>query len=373
MATATVTAKDTSSAMDDIMDKLGDDAVILSTSKKNGKVHMTATTDISSNTPKRLKPSQQFSRIFENKMLEKQVYGEHEKPFDLKNDLKVSNGASLEQISAVRKELSEIKSMLTGVVVTEPGNLNSSISCSTALRLRQLGFSAKIVKKLEDSFLAKDYESGRVSFLRSLAKILVPGHAQDIKNSKIIYIIGFAGSGRTTLSAKLAAYFAELSKSENNTITLAQYGTSKSISNDSLRAYGRLLNLKTEFFSENQEIPMIEGSGKMIVDAAENPETILENVLSARKLYGNNRVSVIISLPGGSSKHMVKTIWNSSQELKPSFALTKLDECELSAVEFSELAELNANISVITGTNKILDTIALASENVLTQYLKENC
>ena len=70
MTTTTVTAKDTSSAMDDIMEKLGDDAVILSTMKKNGKVQMTATTDISSNTPRRLKPSQQFASIFENKMNE---------------------------------------------------------------------------------------------------------------------------------------------------------------------------------------------------------------------------------------------------------------------------------------------------------------
>ena len=44
MRTTTVIAKDTSSAMDDIITKLGDDAVILSTKHKDGKVHMTATT-----------------------------------------------------------------------------------------------------------------------------------------------------------------------------------------------------------------------------------------------------------------------------------------------------------------------------------------
>ena len=64
MTTTTVIAKDTSSAMDDIMSKLGDDAVILSTKHKDGKVHMTATTENVSTTPRRLKPSQQFSKIF---------------------------------------------------------------------------------------------------------------------------------------------------------------------------------------------------------------------------------------------------------------------------------------------------------------------
>ena len=45
MKTTTVIANDTSSAMDDIISKLGDDAVILSTKHKDGKVHMTATTE----------------------------------------------------------------------------------------------------------------------------------------------------------------------------------------------------------------------------------------------------------------------------------------------------------------------------------------
>ena len=118
---------------------------------------------------------------------------------------------------------------------------------------------------------------------------------------------------------------------------------------------------------------MIGESNRMIIDVDESHDNIIENVSLSRKLYGNHKVSVIIALPGGSNKNMVKTLWHSYEDLRPSFALTKLDECELSAIEFSELSELNAKISVITGTNKILDTIAIASENVLTQYLKENC
>ena len=54
-------------------------------------------------------------------------------------------------------------------------------------------------------------------------------------------------------------------------------------------------------------------------------------------------------------------------------ALSKLDECEIGPEEFSKLAELNSKIGIITGTNDIVGSLALASENVLTQYLKENC
>ena len=38
--------------------------------------------------------------------------------------------------------------MLSGVVVTEPQNLNDKVASSTALKLRQAGFSSEIVNIL---------------------------------------------------------------------------------------------------------------------------------------------------------------------------------------------------------------------------------
>ena len=52
--------------------------------------------------------------------------------------------------------------MLSGVVVTEPQNLNDNIA-SNITKLRQSGFSPKVVKDLK-KLLGKDFESGRVSF-----------------------------------------------------------------------------------------------------------------------------------------------------------------------------------------------------------------
>ena len=153
-------------AMDDIISKLGDDAVILSTKHKDGKVHMTATTENVSTTPRRLKPSQQFSKIFESRMLNDQFLNQ-DKPLQLEEAFN-DTGASTAQLSALRTEIQEIKNMLSGVVVTEPQNLNDNIASTSALKLRQSGFSPKVVKKLEKSFLRKDFESGRVAFLRSL-------------------------------------------------------------------------------------------------------------------------------------------------------------------------------------------------------------
>ena len=70
----------------------------------------------------------------------------NEKPLELENAFN-NTGASTAQLSALRSEMQEIKNMLSGVVVTEPQNLNDNIASTTALKLRQSGFSPKVVKR----------------------------------------------------------------------------------------------------------------------------------------------------------------------------------------------------------------------------------
>ena len=369
MRTTTVIAKDTSSAMDDIISKLGDDAVILSTKHKDGKVHMTATTENVSTTPKRLKPSQQFSKIFESRMLNDQILNQ-DKPLELEEAYN-DKGASTAQLSALRSEIQELKYMLSGVVVTEPQNLNDNVASSSALRFRQSGFSPKVVKRLEKSFLGKDFENGRVSFLRSLAKTLVPDDIENFKEKQIFYVIGPSGSGKTTLVAKLAALLADTSKS--NSIVLSEINNGNSHISDSLRGYARLLNLKTSIITKSKAPEHELNTQKTIIDVSTNLSQSVESIRSSRKIYGDKNVCVIMTVPGGSSNKLIDSLHKATEQLKPIIALTKLDECEIGSEEFSKLSELDSKIGIITGTNNIVGSLAISSENIITQYLKENC
>ena len=72
MATITVQASDTSTAMEEIALKLGEDAMILSTTKKNGKVIMQASNDAPA-APKQAQPAStsaisDFDRLFADKL-----------------------------------------------------------------------------------------------------------------------------------------------------------------------------------------------------------------------------------------------------------------------------------------------------------------
>ena len=93
----------------------------------------------------------------------------------------------------------------------------------------------------------------------------------------------------------------------------------------------------------------------------------------AKEAVGIRRVQVMLALSGGSSESLIDRLLCQYGDLEPIIALTKLDECETAPQEFSKIAEKNAKIGLFTGTNSILNALATASEDVLAQYLKENC
>ena len=70
MPTITVQAADSATAMDEIWEKLGPDAMIISTSKRNGRIVMEATTE---SAKPAMAPSVEagFSDIFKGQMLAK--------------------------------------------------------------------------------------------------------------------------------------------------------------------------------------------------------------------------------------------------------------------------------------------------------------
>ena len=64
MTTLTIQAADTASAMDEIAERLGEDALILSTTKKDGKVIMRATNGADLPSPPSAKPTSDFAHMY---------------------------------------------------------------------------------------------------------------------------------------------------------------------------------------------------------------------------------------------------------------------------------------------------------------------
>ena len=114
----------------------------------------------------------------------------------------------------------------------------------------------------------------------------------------------------------------------------------------------------------------VRGGGSTSASAA--PEQAVDAITACYRDFGAGKVAVVQALPGGSSATMISHQCAHYFSLDPMIALTKLDECEAMPAELSALAMDGSGIGLLTGTKSIVGGIAIATSQILTQYLREN-
>ena len=381
MATITITANDSSSAMDQIVQKLGPEALIISTKNRGGKVEIKATNEpIVSQSKDNGQYETNFSELIRKRMPRIGNSGKRAvEKFGKRRSGKISkishnfNDSDVHgsEVHDIKSQLHSLRNMLSGMVITDTSGLNDNLGQSSSVQLRQANFSQNIVSQLEQEFTGLPFEEGRVAFMRALAKRLVALETAQALGAHIIFVVGSTGSGKSSLAAKLAAR--ALDKDPSDKIELISLQPSLNISSG-LRTYARLLNLSfspMDLKQFSQSLKLFKR--KLIIEVSCEHDRFLSAFEKAKEAVGIRRVQVMLALSGGSSESLIDRLLCQYGDLEPIIALTKLDECETAPQEFSKIAEKNAKIGLFTGTNSILNALATASEDVLAQYLKENC
>ncbi len=376
MATITVTAKDSTSAMEDVFEQLGEDAYIIETTKKNGKVSMQATND-SLILKENNRPSvKKFSKIFDSKLIDqipapKKAFAEIISTEDILSQ-KSSSSVSKDDFETLRTEILSIRSMLSGLMITNPEGLDFELGHSLPVQLMQSGFSSELIGSFSSNLNELDEEKGRFSFLRSLSRKLVAPFAENVYDARIISLIGGSGSGKTTLAAKIATCCAETAKFQKPVLVSVTETATKST--DDLKAFGRLLNMPVKQVAIGSLSSILKQKDtQFILDISSEAKKTIETLLKASELFSPTEFKIVQTLPGNYNKQMIIHQTSLYDSLEPLVALTKLDECELSPVELSALVSAKAQIALLTGTKSIVGALAIASEAILSQYLKENC
>ena len=174
MTTITVSASDTAQAMDKIVERLGEDAMILETIKRNGRIEMIATNDPDEQPapmPRKDKPAMQSVTGGTTTMMQDTAL-----PHDAATGLNLEIGGATkftdlfdqQKIRAVRSrpadeasaadhlgqrasdalenldmlaELKHIRGMLNGMMITRPEGLDVTLGHAAPVRLHQAGFS----------------------------------------------------------------------------------------------------------------------------------------------------------------------------------------------------------------------------------------
>lgn len=407
MTTITVSASDTAQAMDKIVERLGDDAMILETIKRDGRIEMIATDDsptTSLPSPRAKVPDEAelaFTGVSANR-LSAVDGGRAGMPQPQKvESLDVNIGATtaftdlldqqmVETVKArstadhltdrtantssqmdILEELHDLRSMLNGMMLTRPEGLDVTLGHAAPVRLQQAGFSPQVIHALHHHMVGLDPDDAVDAFMTALADRVIHNHAESVFDAKLVCVVGSSGSGKTTLATKIAAYFKENGISER--ITLASATGQGVGQNEDIKSYARLLNIRSTDFGIGELATAIqETSNRMIVDVDAGSSDALEAILAARQHLGRNRVSVVQAIPGGSSATMISHQCQLFQKLKPLIALTKLDECETRPAELSALALAGSGVGLLTGTTAIVGGIAIATTPILAQYLKAN-
>ena len=389
MTTITVTAGDTAQAMDKIVERLGEDALILETVKRNGRIEMIATDDPedapiplalgrSSDAEEAVQrepldleigSTTAFTDLFDQQMINRVRRREDDNTSAAEN--LVGRAIEASDNLEVLSELRGIRTMLNGMMITHPEGLDVTLGHAAPVRLHQAGFSPKAIQTLHHHMVGLDDVAAVMAFMDALADKVVHPDVDSLFGSRLVLVVGSSGTGKTTLATKIAAYFKEHGISERMTLAAAT-GPGVSV-NEDIKSYARLLNMRSLQFGIGELTTAIqETSNRMIVDINATPADAMEAVRDVIRILGAHKVTVVQAIPGGSSATMISHQCRQYGALSPMIALTKLDECEAMPAELSALALEGSGVGLLTGTKAIVGGIAIATMPILAQYLREN-
>ena len=388
MTTITVTAADTAQAMDKIVERLGDDALILETVKRNGRIEMIATDsveDAATKEPTIVSPhpecgalsglnieigsSTGFTDLFDQQMINTVRNRSNAQTSTV--DHLVGRAIEATDNLDILTELRNIRHMLSGMMITHPDGLDVTLGHAAPVRLHQAGFSSKAIQQLYDYMVGLEGDDAVASFINALAERVVHRDAESVFDSRVVFVIGSSGTGKTTLATKIAAYFKEHGISDRMVLTSA---ASPGVSaNEDIKAYARLLNMRAAQIGIGEvSVAVQETSNRMVIDVNATPEDAITTISEVMKQLGSGKVTVVQAIPGGASSTMISHQCKLYRKLSPMIALTKLDECEAMPAELSALALEGSGVGLLTGTKSIVGGIAIATMPILAQYLQEN-
>ena len=407
-----ITAVDTSLAMDEVEKKLGPDALILSTTRRDGMIEILATNEPDQIDAANLKAKEKAKARLENRLLsEEQIdaanlkakekakarqessiselpYSKNTEKFSELVDAEVSKyenkSDSQEPIGsnepnpsalgdnrseksdlamAFEQKLSELQFLVDGTIAL---GQQRDTSLSINAKMKMLGFSNKtsttLIDKNEPNLELHD-------LMRQFTRQIVQGKSKDFDASQIILVCGAERSGKTLLSKKLAKFLPTHTAAQNSTLILQNNRViADPLSGDlnSLFKSSSDANV-TSLFRKRQDIAL-DGS-RLIVDY-EGPMDLLNSVLMRLEtLEHKPQVSVIYTLEVGKSYDAVRQALEVLQIPNLSVALTKMDLLEVSISELSAVFDLGRKIQFFSGLKTLEDGLDFAKISVVEDFL----
>ena len=407
-----ITAVDTSLAMDEVEKKLGPDALILSTTRRDGMIEILATNEPDQIDAANLKAKEKAKARLENRLLsEEQIdaanlkakekakarqesriselpysnntekfselvdaevskyenKSDNQEPIDYNEPNRSALGDNRSEKSdlamAFEQKLSELQFLVDGTIAL---GQQRDASLSINAKMKMLGFSNRTATTLIDK---NEPNLELHELMRQFTRQIVQGKSKDFDASQIILVCGAERSGKTLLSKKLAKFLPTHTAAQNSTLILQNNRViADPLSGDlnSLFKSSSDANV-TSLFRKRQDIAL-DGS-RLIVDY-EGPMDLLNSVLMRLEaLEHKPQVSVIYTLEVGKSYDAVRQALEILQIPNLSVALTKMDLLEVSIPELSAVFDLGRKIQFFSGLKTLEDGLDFAKISVVEDFL----
>jgi hypothetical protein len=376
-------AADTSLAMEEVQRKLGPDALILSTERRDGLIEIVATNDpekveeagrqasekIRARKEAKLDSaveggsvSQEFSKIID---VETAKYEEVIAP----NDMDVSPDV-IENLTETKQQVfsksdlvpefnrisAELQLLIDSAVTlgTEQGN-----SPTTASKVKGLGFSRKTINKL---FKEADVSIEMPDFIKKFTRKIVNGKDKVFDASQIILVCGPEQAGKTVLTNKLSQFLPPLTDGQPNRMI------SDPLSGDLVSMFDTGVDAGiTSLFRKRQDVNLSED--RLIIDYEGSLDVLDAVLFKLKALKEKPTVSVVYALEVGKSYNAVQKLFEMSEIPNCFIALTKMDLLEVSVSELSAIFDLDKKIQFFSGLKTFEDGLDFAKVSVMEDFL----
>lgn len=369
-----ISAADTALAMEEVERKLGPDALILSTERREGMIEILATND-----PDQIEAAMQHSlkkRQEKNKSQRNSASSDFSKLLDLKHEF-YSIREGLSEISALQVPLEENE--LIDQVGPPPGTefelainrikneiqtlidnkLNVEPMVSVETQMRVLGFSSASTEEL---LRGQELEDKIAPILKKFAKLVVQGKDKNFDSSEVIIVCGPERSGKTTLAKKLGKFLPSLDEeSPNRVISDASFSDLETCLQTEVST-----NITSLF---RKKLDTTLGGGRIIFDYDGPMDTLGSFLLRLSKLKEQPKFSLVYTLEVGKSYSAVKELLKFCDLPNLFIALTKMDMLEVSISELSAIFDIKQKIQFFSGLKVTEGGLDFAKVSVMESFL----
>ena len=342
-----VQAADSASAMEEVEKRLGSDALIVSTTKVDGKIEITATNDEPLKYQKNSDPLilgsdyrvSNFSDILAPKVQEAE--GKETESNSIFDNLAVNKS-----IQSIKAELVKLEKLSSAAVQPESSTLKRNAS-----DLFQL---AGVTKNVCDLLNKNTDEKNVEQFAKTLSKTFVHGKCPNFENSQIFLIIGSPSSGKSVFLKKL----------------MTLMNTNEEISDCvNIKCHDqKLIADKICSWASKNAVEQNE-KRRVAVSELNNSVNLDKALLEIYKYNPELKISVINVCEVGKSYHYLKRNFSTRKFENEYLAITKLDLCDLSLGEISAFVELNHKCMFFSGIETETDGLFFAQLDIVMSHI----